>query len=242
VENSAPGVNVPEKKPEQIEREMAVTRESLTGKVAALETQVKGNIEAVASTVSTVKDAIESAPAAVTSAVDAVKGVMAAAPEAVTATVKQTMDAVKESVRDTVAKMDLQGCVRRNPWAALGTTTMAGFLTGYLLFGGRSRSASVGGSRSAGFVPQAAAAPTGEPGFLNGIFGDVFGSLGKELREVADRAFSTAIDSLKQNVGTVVPQLVDQAVHRVAEPVSSAINGSTATTPSTPRMMDGSGV
>jgi len=218
VENTAPGLIVTEKDPDQIERDMAQTRESITEKVAALETQVKGNIQAVTGTVEAVKDAISAAPGAVSD------------------TVKQTVAAVKDSVRETVDQMDLTGCVRRNPWTAVGTSTAAGFLTGLLLFGGRSRATGTNGIPS--LVPQAAAAQSREPGFLDGMFGDLFGTVGKELREIAEKAFSTAITALKQNVGTVVPQLVDQAVHRVTEPVTGAING----TASTPRVMDGSGV
>ena len=219
MENAAPGLTAPEKSPDQIEREMADTRDSISEKVAALETQVRGNIEAVTGTVEAVREAISAAPTAVTD------------------TVKQTVAAVKDSVRETVQSLDLSltDCVRRNPWSALGTTTAAGFLTGFLLLGGRSRSAPAG---RAAFVPQAAAAQTSEPGMLEGLFGNLFGSVGKELRGIAETAVSTAIAALKQNVGSVVPQMVDQAVHRVTEPVSDALNGSS----NTPRMKDGSGV
>jgi len=195
-------VIVPEKKdPEQIERDMVQTRESITEKVAALETQVKGNIEAVTGTVEAVKDAISAAPAAVSN------------------TVKQTVAAVKDSVRETV-----------------GTSTAVGFLAGFFLLGGRFREGAATGT--AAFVPQSAAAPIRGPGFFERIFGDAFEGVGKQLRDVADKAVSTGVAALKQNVSTVVPQLVDQAVHRVTDPVTSSMNGST----STPRMMDGSGV
>ena len=218
MENTATGLTAPEKSPDQIERDMADTRDSISVKVAALETQVKGNIEAVTGTVEAVKDAISAAPGAVSD------------------TVKQTMAAVKDSVRETIDRMDLTGCVRRNPWASVGTSTIAGFLTGLVLFGGRSRSANVNGG--AAFVPQAAAAQTREPGMLDGLFGDLFSTVGKEMRDIAEKAFSTAVTALKQNVSTVVPQMVDQAVHRVTEPMTDALKGST----NTPRIMDGSGV
>lgn len=217
MENAAPGLTAPEKSPDEIERDMADTRESITEKVAALETQVKGNIEAVTGTVTAVKDAIAAAPAAVSD------------------TVKQTVAAVKDSVRETVQRLDFTDCVRRNPWSALGTTTAAGFLTGYFLLGGRSRPSAPGGTA---FVPQAAAAQSGEPSFLNGLFGDLFSTVGKEVRDIAEKAFTSAVSTLKQNVGTVVPQMVDQAIHNVTEPVTGAVNRST----NTPRMMDGSGV
>jgi hypothetical protein len=165
-----------------------------------------------------------------------VKDAISATPGMVSDTVKQTVAAVKDSVRQTVESLDFSGHVRRNPWAALGTSTAAGFLAGFFLFGGRSRSTE-GAARTA-FVPQAAAAQSREPGMLDGVFGDLFGTVGKELREIAERAFSSAVSSLKQNVDTVVPQMVNQAVHRVADPVSDAMHARTAA----PRVMDGSGV
>lgn len=218
MENTATGLIAPEKSPDQIEREMAGTRESITEKVVALETQVKGNIEAVTGTVEAVKDAIIATPGMVSD------------------TVKQTVAVVKGSFRETLQSLDFTDCVRRNPWSALGSTTAAGFLTGFFLLGGRSRSAEAG-ARTA-FVPQAAAAESHGPGYLERIFGDLFGSVGKELREIAEKAVASAMSELKQNVGTIVPQMVEQAMHRVADPVTSAISGNSHSS----RVMDGSGV
>jgi ElaB/YqjD/DUF883 family membrane-anchored ribosome-binding protein len=218
VENTATGLIAPEKSPDQIERDMADTRDSITEKVVALETQVKGNIEAVTGTVEAVKDAISAAPAAVSD------------------TVKQTVAVVKDSFRETLQSLDFTDRVRRNPWAALGASTAAGFLTGFFLSSGRSRSAN--GVARASFAPQAATAESEGPGFLERTFGDLFGTVGKELRIVAEQAITSAVTALKQNVGTVVPQMVDQAVHRVADPVTGAIGGNSPA----PRMMDSSGV
>jgi hypothetical protein len=79
-----------EKTPDEIQRDMLHTRESLTEKVEALENQVVGTVEAVKAFVTT-------------------------APETVTDTVKQAAAAVSESVKET---FDISAHIRRHPLAA----------------------------------------------------------------------------------------------------------------------------
>ena len=92
---------IPNKSPEEIEREMLQTRESITEKVAALESQVVGSVQTAADTL--------------THTVDAVKSLVSGAPEAVSDSVKQATAAVGDAMRDT---FDISAHVRRNPWAA----------------------------------------------------------------------------------------------------------------------------
>lgn len=224
MENATPGVTYPpdaDKTPEQIEREMHRTRDALTEKVAALESQVLGTIQnatdTVSETVQSVKSVVES---------------VIAAPSAVGDTVKQTMSSVGDSlmhtVRDTIGSFSVSGCVRGNPLASLGASTAAGFLAGYFLLGGRSSrplmargaAAPAPGGRAG---PAVAAAYTAPPAAENaGWFGGVGEAIGKELRELAGHAISTAVASLKQGIGTQVPGMVDAALHTVTDRVGGA--------------------
>ena len=213
MENPTPGVTAAtdaEKGPDQIEREMATTRDSITEKVALLENQVLGNIQSVTS--------------GVTDAVDAVRDAVTSAPGAMSDTVKHTVAAVKESVMETVRSIDVTGCIQKNPWSALGTSALSGFLAGYFLGGG-------GRSRPV----MARSAPVAEPvaaggGFqLPGVFDELFGMLGKEVRQIAESALSSASAALKQSISGVVPGLVDNAVHRVTD-ATGATTGPTDTT------------
>lgn len=228
MENRTPDVSTDDQKsPDQIEREMYQTRDSITEKVAALENQVLGTIQTATSTVS--------------DTVQAVREAVTTAPSAVRESVKQAVGAVKE----TVASFSVSECIRDNPMAALGTSTLGGFLIGYFLPGdernlfrrpimaqGHDAPAPLGHAgtahgeqertahRATAASYRAAAAPTSsrepeQPGF----FGQLWDKLGGELRGLAEQALSTAVASLKQSINNKVPQAVDTAVGRVAEQV-----------------------
>jgi len=192
VEHQAPELTMkPEDKtPEEIERDMTHTRESITEKVSALENQVIGTAQSVTS--------------AVSDTVEKVKSLVTNAPSAVSDTVKQTLATVKES-------LDVTGCVRRNPWASVGTSAAAGFLLGYLLGGRRESSHPL-----AAMAPQSVGAPTpsaapSEPGF----FDELLGQVSREVKRLAQDAIASTSAALKQNISTEVPKLVDSAVNRV---------------------------
>jgi len=222
-----------DKTPEQIEQDMAGTREAITEKVSALETQVLGTVQAVTGTVEAVKDAITAAPTAVSD------------------TVRQTAAAVKDSLRDTVKAVtdtvrnfSVRECVRRNPWAAVGASAAGGFLAGFFLggsslgLGRRSIMARGHEEPASGGRPGTADEPgagrdvprpstpyraadtesTGSGG--HGLLGDLFGTVGRHVREIAEQAISTAMAAVKRNVGTAVPQVVDHAVQQVTERVT----------------------
>lgn len=190
-------MKTPEKTPEEIEREMLHTRESITEKVAALEHQVVGTVQ--------------SATNAVAGTVEAVKSLVSGAPTAM----KESVAALADTVRE---KFDVSGTIRNNPWAALGGSAAAGFLVGYLL-GGRSPRHEV-----AAIVAQAAAPPPQpqrprEPG----VFDELIGMVGTELKRLAKDAINTTSAALKQNISTGVPKLVDAAASRVQVPVGSGV-------------------
>jgi ElaB/YqjD/DUF883 family membrane-anchored ribosome-binding protein len=214
----APGVTADD--PDRIEREMEQTRESITAKVAALETQVLGTFQSAADTLQTVKETVVTAPAAVKETVHETVA-------AVKDTVKETLTSVKESV----ASFSVTECVSNHPAAALGTSFAGGFLTGFLLFGERPlmargyREPAPGGRP--GTVPHefapfghsggssGHAAPSG-PGMFAGLFGMVAG----ELEQLARQALTTAIDSLKRSLNEKVPQIMDTTVQNLADRVT----------------------
>ncbi|HUR53786.1 MAG TPA: hypothetical protein VMZ71_06625 [Gemmataceae bacterium] len=180
-------MNPQDKTPEEIEREMLQTRESMTEKVTALENQVIGTAHSVTS--------------AVSDTVAKVKSLVSSAPGAVSDTVKQTFAAVKE-------QLDITGMVRRNPMASVGVSAGAGFLLGYLL-SGRRESPNPIAAMQPPVTPQPSSAPR-EPGF----FDDLLGQVSREVKRLAQDAIASTSAALKQNISTEVPKLIDGAVHR----------------------------
>jgi ElaB/YqjD/DUF883 family membrane-anchored ribosome-binding protein len=203
VDNQVTGRRPEDKAPEEIEREMEQTRESLTQKVAALEQTVSGNIQAVTDTVEQVKTAVQ----------DTV------------CTVKDTLRESVHTVADTVKEtLDVSGHVRANPWLSVGVAAGCGFLTGLLLGGSRHRSLGATDEmpeeQARGHVPGSAPPPPSyaaqprepeKPGF----FDEVFRRVSREFREMAQSALDSALAALKRNVGEAVPKLVDTAVAEV---------------------------
>jgi len=221
---ATPGLTDDDKSPDRIEREMEQTRESITQKVAALETQVLGTIQTatdtLTDTVQSVKDAVSTAPTAVK--------------DTVTETVAAVKESVKEtisSVRESVASFSVSECVQRNPVAAAGVSVAGGVVAGYLLLGGReSRPLMARGRREPApggrpgtephdYVPFGGA--TAEPARA-GLFAGLVGMLGGEIEQLARQALSTAVASLKQSLNEKVPQLVDGAVQNLTDRVGGA--------------------
>lgn len=192
-----------EKSPEQLEREMQHTRESLTEKVAALETQVTGTVQSAADTIS--------------GTVEAVKSLVSTAPEAVSDTVKQATTAVSDAAKEM---FDISGHVRRNPLAAVGVSALLGGLVGYLT--GESRRSFSALASASPPVPAAgpayAAAAPAEPGVFDGVLA-MFGDKAKELARTALESVSA---SIKQNIETGVPKLVDDAATRLTDAAAGA--------------------
>lgn len=208
-----------EKTPEQIEAEMFETRESLTEKVAALESQVVGTVQTAANTL--------------TETVDAVKEFVTTAPEAVSETVEQVASAVKEQVRRT---FDVSERVQSNPWACVAASVGVGFAASYLLSGARTPSFSSRAKPSPspmGSMPLSPhpLASSREPG----LFDDLFNALGRKVREKVKEVSETAIDAaanaLNRNVREQLPRFVEEAARRFthvpSEPPDSRFDPST---------------
>jgi len=190
----------PEKTPEEIEREMLHTRESLTEKVEALETQVVGTVEAVKSFVTT-------------------------APETVSDTVKQAAAAVSESVKET---FDIPSHIRRHPLAAVGTAALVGCTVSWLLTRSRGQESHMTAAMSEASVerppipappPSPASAPApAKPGILD----ELFGMLGDKAKQLLREALESTSSALKESIQTQVPRLVNDMSSRLVDAAEGA--------------------
>lgn len=200
-----PIVAEPAKSSTQIEHDMEKTRESISVKVEALESQVLGTIQTATNTV--------------TDTVDAVKDAVATAPSAVRETIQEIVQVVKESV----GSISLSGFVRSHPGAVLGSSAFTGFLLGFLT-GGRKAAA----QPTAPIEPVqrfAASTATPAPAARTGLLAELFDRLGGEARQVGELILSKALASLKQNVETRVPEVVDSVVQRMTGSVETRTHG-----------------
>lgn len=192
----------PAQSSEEIEREMAATRESMSEKVAALEDQVMGTVHTAADTIS--------------NTVEAVKNIVTTGPAAVSDSVKQSVSAVSEAVKE---QLNIGKHVRENPWGAMAIAATAGFLTGY--FTKRSRSVASASPVTAAPMMRMPDAPTrpAEPG----MFDEIWTRIRSEVSELAEQAFKTATASLRDNIKTEVPKLIDSTVHAGTEGLHNRI-------------------
>lgn len=183
------------KTPEQIEREMLETRESITEKVAALENQVVGTLQTAANTVN--------------GTVEAVKSLVTHAPEAVSDSIKQAASTVREVVKDTFNVSDY---VERHPWTCVGAAAMLGCITSWLV--SRFTDGTVAEAGAA-----AAPSPVAAPAYrAPGVFDKVFEMLGDRAKELAETAVNSVSASLKSTIEEKVPTLIDQAASHLTEP------------------------
>jgi len=196
----------PGKTPEAIEREMHQTRESITEKVAALESQVVGSVQTAAETLSTT--------------VDAVKSFVSHAPETVSDSVKQATAAVSDAVKDT---FDITGHVQRHPWAAVGASALLGCVTGWLVSRGRDSFAGLAQASP----PAPAAAPAARPvaDATPGLWDGVMGALGDKVKELVQTALDSVSVAIKERIQTDVPKLVDDAAARLTDTGAGADPG-----------------
>jgi ElaB/YqjD/DUF883 family membrane-anchored ribosome-binding protein len=181
-----------ERTPEEIEREMAQTRDSITAKVAALENQVMGTVQSAADTV--------------TNTVAAVKELVTTGPVALSDTVKDSLTSVGDVVKE---QLDFGKKIRENPWESVAAAAAGGFVVGLLAFA-RPRTAETAQQTPAAreFVaPPPSEAPR-EPSLLDGVWNHIR----KELSTLAEEAWKTASESLRNTLQTEVPNLVKTTV------------------------------
>ena len=186
-----------EKTPEEIEREMLQTRESITEKVAALENQVVGSVQTAADTLS--------------ETVAAVKSFVSNAPETVHDSVKQATAAVSDAVKST---FDISSHVDRHPWAAVGTSALVGCVVGWLVSRGRSdypvRTPLVSPTSSS---PPVRTVVEEKPGLTD----EFMGMIGDKAKELARTALETLAAAVKENIQTNLPHLVNDAAARLTD-------------------------
>lgn len=189
----------PDKTPEDFEQEMLQTRESLTEKVAALETQVVGSVQTAADTL--------------THTVDAVKSFVSTAPEVVSDGVKQATAAVSNAVKDT---FDVTDRVRRHPWAAVGVSAALGCIAAWLATGRRSDFTPLAAaSPPVPATPPAATPPLAaqKPGMLD----EFLEMIGDKVKDLARTALESVSAAVKENIQTGVPKLVDNATAHLTD-------------------------
>jgi ElaB/YqjD/DUF883 family membrane-anchored ribosome-binding protein len=192
--------------PELIEKEMESTRQSLTEKVAALESTVTGTIQTAASTV---KETVESVRTAMQDTVSSVKE-----------TVTGSVESVSEGIKQT---FDISHHVRENPWAAIGVSAAAGFMTGLLVFRHRTGSVAEGMSEasapSSGYTPArsfasfSSAAPAPAPAASEprrpSWVDDLWQMFGDEAKKLGQQALTALSAAAKQQIEQGVPKLFD---------------------------------
>jgi ElaB/YqjD/DUF883 family membrane-anchored ribosome-binding protein len=200
--------------PDVIAQEMQETRNSLTEKVAALETQVVGTIQ--------------NATEAVSSTVEQVKTVV----QDTLSSVKDTASDVRQSVTDSVqtvtdrveSAFELSRHTREHPWPMVGGAGVAGFLAGYLLFGRSSPRQAVSPyptMYTSAAAPMAARSPepvAPVPRKMPGWLDDLLERAGQEVRKIGEEALAVATASLKQSVQTEVPKLINSFTSVGEEP------------------------
>lgn len=181
--------------PEQIEAEMRQTRESISEKVAALETQVLGTVQSAADTL--------------TGTVDAVKSFVATAPETMKESVASATEAIKES-------FDISAKVKENPWVALGTAAAAGFAVGWLTASKSTSSipATMAHSPVPSPAPVSFASAPAAPA-RPGPFDEILASITARIKTLAETALDTATAAATQSVKENVPKLIDAAAERL---------------------------
>lgn len=173
--------------PELIERQMEDTRDSLTEKVSLLEQQVVGTIQ---SATDAVQETVQSVRCAVEDTVATVSG-----------SVKSSMESMKET-------LDVRKQTQNHPWAMMGCSMLAGFVTGALVFrrsGASAPSASNYAASAPAFTPHVE--PHRRPRWLD----ELFELAGGEVKKLAEQAVKTASSALKQTMSERLPQMIDRA-------------------------------
>ena len=190
---------MPDESTEVIEQQMQETRDSLTQKVSALESQVVGTLQNATSTVSSMVDQVKQA-----------------VPETL-AGMKDTISEVKESVAKQVREtLDVSKHTREKPWAMVGGAVAAGFITGMVLFRRTYAAPTAVQAYSTASAPASAApAPVRSsiklPGWLDQIVDKLGDRVSQEVRKLGEVAVATASTSLQSTVEKIVPQFLGGA-------------------------------
>jgi len=203
---------------EVIHHEMEETRASLADKLEALESQVRGNVDAATHAVEVAKETVETTVETVQETVSKVQE-----------KVKDTVKTVQEGVREA---FDVQGHVRRYPWAMFGGAVAVGFVGGALL-GPSRRSSSSSGSPWAGAsatAPQATTSSSaGEQSFLSSAASAaapvVSESLHEGLQLLRGLAMGSVMGLVRDMVQRVVPPNFTADATRWVDDLTTRLGG-----------------
>jgi len=216
-----------------IEREMEQTRASLVEKVAALENQVVGTLQTATSTV---KDTVEAVKDTVTDVKEAVTGTV----DSVKDQVQTSMENVTENVREafdfrTHIRRYPWACVGAATAAGFGVGMLLGGNRSYAASAAGLRSSSLYDTYRHENGPSVPAAPMAsrmssasddyheaQPRHQAaaaapaprqpGLFDQLWGRLSDEITKLGEEAFRTLSHSLRENISTALPQIIENAV------------------------------
>jgi len=189
--------------PEVIEHEMHQTRQSLTDKVAALESQMT--------------DKFEHATTAVQDTVQTVKAAVNDTMTSVTDKVKESVASVQDSVSSVKATLDVRDQIRAHPWAILAGATVSGAIVGLVCgerkeHGYRSQQRSSSGSSHSASTPMMSAHASSATSKRPGLFDDIWDRLRAEITTLGEAAIATLSVSLKKTVNDNIKNLVDNTL------------------------------
>jgi ElaB/YqjD/DUF883 family membrane-anchored ribosome-binding protein len=182
--------------PEVIEQQMEETRQSLTDKVSALETQVVGTVQTATQAV---QDTVETVKAAVQDTVTSVKD-----------SVQESVTAVTDNVKET---FDVTHHVEEHPYLMVGGALVAGLITGLLVFRkDESRSATIADAPLA-YPPDFNGTPVRErEPERNGFIDELLSMAGIEGKQLAREAVNQAAQAVRQHV---MPTLLNWMTQRI---------------------------
>jgi ElaB/YqjD/DUF883 family membrane-anchored ribosome-binding protein len=179
--------------PELIEHKMHETRQSLTDKVAALESQITDKLETATTNV---QDTVETVKSAVADTVNCVSGKF-----------KESLENVQDSVAGVKASLDVRDPIRERPWAAMAAAALSGVVVGLMSAPARKRSEQGGDSQTASGRTYAAA--TGPSGSARpGLFDGVLNRLRDEITVLGESAIATLGSTLKNSVNDGIKDMV----------------------------------
>lgn len=213
-------------KPEVIEQDMAATRSSLVDKIAALEQQVVATVQ---SATTAVQDTVQSVTNAVHDTTSSVRESLIGVQD----DAKQAVHGLTDTVKGA---FDVTTHVRDNPVAMVAGATVAGFLTGLMVFGKATRSLPgrmdegsettpvppYRPSYAAGYnapEPAPQAAPQANPPKRPTWVDELLSRAGQEIVKLGEQAISKAVAQARTTIDQQVPKLVDNLVATGAERV-----------------------
>jgi ElaB/YqjD/DUF883 family membrane-anchored ribosome-binding protein len=188
---------------EVIHKQMEATRESLSDKLGALESQVREGVQVANETVAATVDGVKDVVASVADTVSSVK-------ESVSETVSSVKEGVSETVDSVKETFDIRHHVENYPWAAFGTAVAVGVAGG--LFLGPSTLATGAPPRSSGSPPPAPA-PANEnkssmPGMLTNLLQNLQGlALGSLVGVARDLVRQSAPKEWQEGLSGVIDDL-----------------------------------